>query len=96
MKLAHRSAVTWLNELVWREFYIHILYHFPHVRSRAFRAYLRDLAWENDRAAFAAWCDGQTGFPIVDAAMRQLRQTGWMHNRARNDRGLVPGKGSVD
>jgi deoxyribodipyrimidine photo-lyase len=80
---ARNSATAWLNELVWREFYIHILYHFPHVRSRAFRAYLRDIAWENDRAAFAAWCDGQTGFPIVDAAMRQLRETGWMHNRAR-------------
>jgi deoxyribodipyrimidine photo-lyase len=77
------SATAWLNELIWREFYIHILHHFPHVRDHAFRADLRHLAWENDRAAFAAWCDGQTGYPIVDAAMRSLRQTGWMHNRAR-------------
>jgi deoxyribodipyrimidine photo-lyase len=80
---ARNSATIWLNELIWREFYIHILHHYPHVRRHAFRANLRNLAWANDRAAFGPWCDGQTGYPIVDAAMRQLRQTGWMHNRAR-------------
>lgn len=80
---AQRGAATWLNELIWREFYIHILDHFPQVRSRAFRPGLRGLAWENDQAAFSAWRDGQTGYPIIDAAMRQLRDTGWLHNRAR-------------
>jgi deoxyribodipyrimidine photo-lyase len=74
---AHKSAVTWLNELIWREFYVHILYHFPHVRTGSFRAQYQNLAWENDRAAFSAWCEGRTGYPVVDAAMRQLRETGW-------------------
>ncbi len=80
---ALKSAETWLNELIWREFYIAILYHFPHVRRRSFRPDLANIAWSNDREAFEAWCEGRTGYPIVDAAMRQLAQTGWMHNRAR-------------
>jgi len=80
---ARKSAETWLNELIWREFYVHILYHFPHVRGRSFRAELENIAWENDQATFAAWCEGQTGYPVVDAAMRQLVHSGWMHNRAR-------------
>jgi len=74
---------TWLNELVWREFYVSILYHFPYVLDRSFRPNLQDIPWENDQTGFAAWCVGQTGYPIVDAAMRQLVETGWMHNRAR-------------
>jgi deoxyribodipyrimidine photo-lyase len=80
---ARRSAETWLNELIWREFYIHILYHFPDARRRSFRAELRKIRWDNNPALFQAWCDGKTGYPVVDAAMRQLSQTGWMHNRAR-------------
>jgi deoxyribodipyrimidine photo-lyase len=80
---ARASAETWLNELVWREFYISILYHFPDVTRQAFRAGLRDIPWRNDRAEFEAWCAGRTGYPVVDAAMRQLMETGWMHNRAR-------------
>jgi deoxyribodipyrimidine photo-lyase len=80
---ARQGAETWLNELIWREFYMHILYHFPYVRSRSFREDLRDVPWDDDEAAFAAWRGGRTGYPIVDAAMRQLAQTGWMHNRAR-------------
>ena len=80
---ARRGAETCLNELLWREFYVAILYHFPDVRRQGFRADLRGIAWENDEAAFAAWCKGCTGYPVVDAAMRQLAQTGWMHNRAR-------------
>ncbi len=80
---AHDSALAWLNELIWREFYVHILYHFPHVRTGSFRAEYQNLAWENDRGAFTAWCEGRTGYPVVDAAMRQLRETGWLHNRAR-------------
>jgi deoxyribodipyrimidine photo-lyase len=78
-----RGAETWLNELIWREFYIAILYHFPHVRAESFRANLRSIPWENSEAAFLTWCDGRTGYPLIDAAMRQLLQTGWMHNRGR-------------
>jgi deoxyribodipyrimidine photo-lyase len=78
-----RGAETWLNELTWREFFMAILYHFPDVLDQSFRADLREIAWENDEAAFAAWCEGRTGYPVVDAAMRQLVQSGWMHNRAR-------------
>jgi deoxyribodipyrimidine photo-lyase len=77
------GAETWLSELVWREFFISILYHFPRARRESFRRELRRIPWENDAAAFAAWCDGRTGYPVVDAAMRQLSQTGWMPNRAR-------------
>jgi len=80
---SRKSAETWLNELIWREFYVSILYHFPHVLRQAFRANLRNIPWRNDEREFAAWCDGRTGYPVVDAAMRQLKQTGWMHNRAR-------------
>ena len=78
-----KSAETWLNELIWREFYQAILYHFPHVRTRSFRPEYDRIAWRNDEAEFAAWCEGRTGYPVVDAAMRQLTHTGWMHNRAR-------------
>lgn len=80
---SRRSAEAWLNELIWREFYIAILYHFPNVRRAAFRPALRNLAWANDPEDFTAWTQGHTGYPVVDAAMRQLLQTGWMHNRAR-------------
>ncbi len=74
---------TWLSELIWREFYVAILYHFPHVRSGSFQRHYDHIPWANDEADFAAWCEGRTGYPIVDAAMRQLVQTGWMHNRPR-------------
>lgn len=76
-----KGAETWLNELIWREFYIHILYHFPHVRQRNFR--MQHVRWENDPQHFAAWAEGRTGYPVVDAAMRQLVESGWMHNRSR-------------
>jgi deoxyribodipyrimidine photo-lyase len=78
-----RGAESWLKELVWREFYGHVLYHFPYVLERSFRAELGGVAWENDEGAFGAWCEGRTGYPVVDAGMRQLAETGWMHNRAR-------------
>jgi deoxyribodipyrimidine photo-lyase len=77
------SAETWLNELIWREFYIQILYHFPYVRKTAFNPSLANIAWRNDESQFEAWKEGRTGVPIVDAGMRQLKETGWMHNRAR-------------
>ena len=80
---ARQGAETWLNELIWREFYISILYHFPRVSLRSFRKNLSQIRWKNDREEFEAWCRGRTGYPVVDAAMRQLNQSGWMHNRAR-------------
>jgi deoxyribodipyrimidine photo-lyase len=78
-----KGGETWLNELIWREFYMAILYHFPFVMEMAFREELREISWRDDRAGFDAWCAGLTGYPVVDAAMRQLEATGWMHNRAR-------------
>jgi deoxyribodipyrimidine photo-lyase len=80
---AAKGAETWLNELIWREFYLKILQEYPHVRQGAFRPEYDAIRWDNDAAAFDAWCAGQTGYPFVDAAMRQLNTTGWMHNRAR-------------
>ncbi|OQA21800.1 MAG: Deoxyribodipyrimidine photo-lyase [Chloroflexi bacterium ADurb.Bin360] len=78
-----RGAETWFNEILWREFYSTILYHFPHVRRGSFRREFNAIPWRNDPEEFRAWQEGRTGYPVVDAAMRQLRATGWMHNRAR-------------
>jgi deoxyribodipyrimidine photo-lyase len=80
---ARKGAETWLNELIWREFYQAILAAFPQVRTQSFRPGYDNIAWRNDTDHFAAWCAGQTGYPFIDAAMRQLQQIGWMHNRAR-------------
>ena len=80
---ARRGAETWLNELIWREFYHAILYAFPFVLHTAFNASLRGVPWRNAPAELEAWRAGRTGYPVVDAAMRQLAATGWMHNRAR-------------
>ncbi len=80
---ARAGANTWLDELIWRDFYLTILAAFPRVRSGNFRADYDTIAWHNDRAEFDAWCAGRTGYPFIDAAMRQLLHTGWMHNRAR-------------
>jgi deoxyribodipyrimidine photo-lyase len=77
------SCVTWLNELIWREFYFSILAHFPGVTKESFRENLRAIHWSDDKVALRAWQEGLTGYPIVDAAMRQLKQSGWMHTRAR-------------
>jgi len=78
------GAETWLNELIWRDFYFQILYHRPDLaQGRAYKPEYDALAFPNDEALFQAWRDGQTGYPIVDAAMRQLIQTGYMHNRLR-------------
>jgi deoxyribodipyrimidine photo-lyase len=74
---------SWLNELIWREFYQSILYHFPFVRRMSFRTQFRNIQWRKADIEFDAWCQGRTGYPVVDAAMRQLLSTGWMHNRAR-------------
>lgn len=80
---AAAGAQSWGNELVWREFYVQILYHFPHVLRGTFRREYDALQWENDTDLFTAWCAGRTGYPIVDAAMRQLNTEAWMHNRSR-------------
>ncbi len=78
------GAVTWINELLWREFYKHILVGYPRVsRHRAFRPETEALAWRDAPAELAAWQQARTGVPIIDAAMRQLLETGWMHNRLR-------------
>lgn len=77
------GAAKWIDELVWREFYAAILEEHPHVLARSFRPEYDGLAWNEDESGFAAWCAGRTGYPLVDAGMRQLAQTGWMHNRAR-------------
>ncbi|MBK9781087.1 MAG: deoxyribodipyrimidine photo-lyase [Anaerolineales bacterium] len=78
-----KGAEIWLNELIWREFYIQILYHFPHVAKTAFNPSLANIPWRNKASEYEAWKRGETGVPVVDAAMRQLKETGWMHNRAR-------------
>jgi len=74
---------TFLKELVWRDFYSNILQSFPHVVDGPFRPEYKDIPWENDEGQFKAWCEGKTGVPIVDAGMRQLNESGWMHNRVR-------------
>jgi deoxyribodipyrimidine photo-lyase len=78
-----KGAATWLNELIWREFYQMILWHRPDVIDRSFKAECDALVWDAAPDLFAAWQEGRTGYPLVDAAMRQLRQSGWMHNRLR-------------
>lgn len=80
---SREGVETWINELIWREFYINILYHFPFVLKTAYYPNKRNIAWRNDPEALAAWKSGQTGYPVVDACMRQLIATGWMHNRGR-------------
>lgn len=78
------GILTWINELIWREFYKHVLHNFPRISMHhAFKLQTEKLQWSNDHQIFKAWCEGKTGYPIVDAAMRQLNQTGWMHNRLR-------------
>jgi deoxyribodipyrimidine photo-lyase len=71
------------HELAWRDFYAHVLWHHPRVVREPFLAAFEDLPWRDDRAALEAWREGRTGYPVVDAAMRQLRASGWVHNRAR-------------
>ena len=81
--LAKKHNDTWLNELIWREFYAAVLQHFPHVVSAAFNSKYEKIPWHNNEAEFKKWCTGTTGFPIVDAGMRELNATGYMHNRVR-------------
>ena len=81
-----RGAEIWLSELIWRDFYFHILHHNPHVVERAFKPQWDAIRWDTGAHAdelFAAWCEARTGYPLIDAAIRQLNQTGYMHNRLR-------------
>jgi deoxyribodipyrimidine photo-lyase len=78
-----RGAQTWLNELIWRDFYFMILHHHPRVVAHAFRPEFDHLQFDNNTEHYNAWCQGKTGYPLVDAAMRQLNTTGYMHNRLR-------------
>ncbi|GGX05149.1 deoxyribodipyrimidine photo-lyase [Pigmentiphaga litoralis] len=80
---AREGAETWLSELVWRDFYFQFLYHHPTAVDGPYREEYTALQWENDEGLFQAWCDGQTGYPLVDAAMHQINSTGYMHNRLR-------------
>ncbi|WP_318489380.1 deoxyribodipyrimidine photo-lyase [Photobacterium leiognathi] len=78
------GAFTWLNEIIWREFYGHLLHRYPELsKNHPFQDYTQYVRWQDNPTLLKAWQDGKTGFPIVDAAMRQLRATGWMHNRLR-------------
>lgn len=81
--LAQKKNETWLNELIWRDFYFMILWYFPHVAQRAFKPAYDRIVWRNDAAEFKKWCEGKTGYPMVDAGMRELNATGFMHNRVR-------------
>ena len=86
MLAGSKGAEVWLSELIWREFYHQILHHHPHVVASAFKREYDAIAWEHGKLAkqrFEAWCEGRTGYPLVDAAMAQINQTGYMHNRLR-------------
>lgn len=74
---------TLIRELYWRDFFTHVAWNFPYVFGESFHKKFDKLKWSTNAKAFKAWCDGKTGFPVVDAAMRQLNSTGYMHNRAR-------------
>lgn len=83
VQIALKTNEAWLNELIWREFYQMILWHFPHVERKSFKPAYDRIEWRNDPEEFKAWCEGRTGYPIVDAGMRELNSTGFMHNRVR-------------
>ncbi len=83
MEVGGRGAETWLKELIWRDFYFQILWHHPRVVESAFQPQYAAIRWPNPPGHFAAWCEARTGYPIVDAAMRQINSSGYMHNRLR-------------
>ncbi|MGB6267984.1 MAG: deoxyribodipyrimidine photo-lyase, partial [Olleya sp.] len=80
--IAEKNEIFW-QELIWREFFMQILWHFPNTHKEAFKAKYDRIEWRNNETEFKAWCEGKTGYPLVDAGMRQLNQTGFMHNRVR-------------
>jgi deoxyribodipyrimidine photo-lyase len=84
VKKALKLNEKWLNELIWRDFYMNILCHFPHISDgKSFRIAYDNIIWRNNETEFEKWCEGKTGYPIVDAGMRELNETGFMHNRVR-------------
>jgi deoxyribodipyrimidine photo-lyase len=82
-KSAERENPTFLKELIWREFFMQILWHFPHVKDQCFKKQYDRIEYRNDIEEFEKWCKGETGYPLVDAGMRQMNATGFMHNRVR-------------
>jgi len=82
-KAQKSDNITFLKELIWREFFMQILWHFPHTPKKAFKAKYDRIQWRNNEEEFKAWCAGETGYPLVDAGMRELNKTGFMHNRVR-------------
>jgi len=83
LREAQQHSEKWLNELIWRDFYQMIMFHYPQSAQRAFKPAYDAIPWRNDPDEFTAWCEGRTGYPIVDAGMRELNTTGFMHNRVR-------------
>ena len=82
-KAKNSSNPTFLKELIWREFFMQILWHFPHTTTASFKPQYDRIEWRNNETDFSKWCEGNTGYPLVDAGMRELNQTGFMHNRVR-------------
>jgi deoxyribodipyrimidine photo-lyase len=82
-KASKSNNITFLKELIWREFFMQILWHFPHTPQKAFKPKYDKIEWRNNETEFEAWCKGKTGYPLVDAGMRELNKTGFMHNRVR-------------
>ena len=82
-KALKKSNKTYLKELIWREFFMQILWHFPYTQEKSFKPKYDNIKWLNNNDEFKKWCDGKTGYPLVDAGMRELNQTGFMHNRVR-------------
>lgn len=84
LQFSGRPEFSWINELIWREFYRHLIVEWPHLcKHKNFNSKYDHVPWRADSEGFSAWCNGKTGYPLVDAAMRQLNETGWMHNRLR-------------
>ncbi|MCB9091490.1 MAG: deoxyribodipyrimidine photo-lyase [Halobacteriovoraceae bacterium] len=82
-RIGYQLNRTWLDELIWREFFMQILYHYPHVVDQPFKEKYQSIPWRKDKKDFLRWCKGKTGYPIIDAGMRELNETGFMHNRVR-------------
>ena len=80
--VSESNEIFW-QELIWREFFIQILYHFPQTLTSSFKPKYDRIVWRNNEEEFKLWCQGKTGYPLVDAGMRELNETGFMHNRVR-------------
>jgi deoxyribodipyrimidine photo-lyase len=83
LKAQNEENSTFLKELIWREFFMQILWHYPSTTTKSFKPKYDRIVWRNNKEEFKKWCKGETGFPLVDAGMRQLNETGFMHNRVR-------------